>query len=138
MAEVMAAAGVCRRGVELTRLQVRAVAIVRAGAATAAPAIPSTASAATMREVELGLLLLTGTFLLIALTGGNRSFLYPLVYGLVSFLVLVSERSISTIIWVVAACIVAIVLAIVFMKPGASCRNWSRVSCFGGIGHQNR
>ena len=31
MAEVMAAAGVCRRGVELTRLQVRAVAIVREG-----------------------------------------------------------------------------------------------------------
>lgn len=71
---------------------------------------PRTASAATMREVELGLLLLTGTFLLIALTGGNRSFLYPLVYGLVSFLVLVSERSISTIIWVVAACVLEVLV----------------------------
>ncbi|MGB1700125.1 MAG: sensor domain-containing diguanylate cyclase, partial [Nannocystaceae bacterium] len=46
----------------------------------------------------------------VALTGGNRSFLYPLVYGLVSFLVLVSERSISTIIWVVAACVLEVLV----------------------------
>jgi diguanylate cyclase (GGDEF)-like protein len=81
---------------------------------------PRTASAATMREVELGLLLLTGAFLLVALTGGNRSFLYPLVYGLVSFLVLVSERSISTIIWVAAACVLEVLVE--FASPRVS---WS-------------
>jgi len=77
---------------------------------------PRTASVATMREVELGLLLLTGAFLLVALTGGNRSFLYPLVYGLVSFLVLVSERSISTVIWLAAACVLEVLVELASLR----------------------
>ncbi len=40
-------------------------------------------------ELELGLLLVTGVFVLLAATGGARSFLYPLAYAVVSFLMVV-------------------------------------------------
>ncbi len=48
--------------------------------------IPLTTSRAKAQELEHGLLLLTGGYLLVAMTGGIHSFLYPLVYALVSFL----------------------------------------------------
>jgi two-component system, cell cycle response regulator len=42
-----------------------------------------------VRELELGLLLVTAVYVLVASTGGLRSFLYPLVYAVVSFLTIV-------------------------------------------------
>jgi diguanylate cyclase (GGDEF)-like protein len=42
-----------------------------------------------IRELELGLLLVTSVYVLVAATGGIRSFLYPLVYAVVSFLMVV-------------------------------------------------
>lgn len=43
-------------------------------------------------ELELGLLLVTGVFVLLAATGGARSFLYPLAYAVVSFLLVVHRH----------------------------------------------
>jgi diguanylate cyclase (GGDEF)-like protein len=43
-------------------------------------------------ELELGLLLITGVFVLLAATGGARSFLYPLAYAVVSFLMVVHRH----------------------------------------------
>jgi len=45
-------------------------------------------------ELELGLLLVTGVFVLLAATGGARSFLYPLAYAVVSFLLVVHRHRI--------------------------------------------
>ncbi len=53
-------------------------------------------------ELELGLLLLTAVYFLIAATGGLRSFLYPLVYALVSFLMVVHRHRASAIAWLAA------------------------------------
>jgi two-component system, cell cycle response regulator len=53
-------------------------------------------------ELELGLLLATSTYVLLAVTGGLRSFLYPLVYALVSFSMIVHRRW-----WVGAGVLVA-------------------------------
>ena len=53
-------------------------------------------------ELELGLLLLTAVYFLIAATGGLRSFLYPLVYALVSFLMVVHRHRASAVAWIVA------------------------------------
>jgi two-component system, cell cycle response regulator len=47
------------------------------------------AGSVAVRELELGLLLLTAVYVLVASTGGLRSFLYPLVYAVVSFLTIV-------------------------------------------------
>ncbi len=48
---------------------------------------------AAWRELELGVLLLTATYVLVAFTGGLRSFMYPLVYALVSFLMVVHRSA---------------------------------------------
>ncbi|HFE44038.1 MAG TPA: sensor domain-containing diguanylate cyclase [Nannocystis exedens] len=53
-------------------------------------------------EVELGLLLLTAVYLLVAITGGPRSYLYPLVYALVSLLTVVHTRKGVAITWIAA------------------------------------
>ncbi|MCA9654865.1 MAG: diguanylate cyclase [Myxococcales bacterium] len=53
-------------------------------------------------ELELGLLLLTATYFLISATGGLRSFLYPLVYALVSFLMVVHRFRAAAAAWMVA------------------------------------
>jgi len=45
-------------------------------------------------ELELGMLLVTGVFVLLAATGGARSFLYPLAYAVVSFLLVVHRHRI--------------------------------------------
>ncbi len=54
-------------------------------------------------ELELGLLLLTAVYFLICATGGPRSFLYPLVYALVSFLMVVHRYRISAVAWLASA-----------------------------------
>ena len=53
-------------------------------------------------ELELGLLLLTATYFLIAATGELRSFLYPLVYALVSFLMVVHRYRAIAAVWLLA------------------------------------
>ncbi|MEM9461684.1 MAG: sensor domain-containing diguanylate cyclase [Myxococcota bacterium] len=53
-------------------------------------------------ELELGLLLLTAVYFLISATGGLRSFLYPLVYALVSFLMVVHRHRSSAVVWLLA------------------------------------
>ena len=50
---------------------------------------PRTAARTPKAELELGLLLITGVFLLVALTGGLSSPAHPLVYALVSFLLII-------------------------------------------------
>jgi two-component system, cell cycle response regulator len=68
------------------------------------PAASVSAGASTAwGELELGLLLLTAVYFLIAATGGLRSFLYPLVYALVSFLMVVHRHRSSAVAWLVAA-----------------------------------
>jgi diguanylate cyclase (GGDEF)-like protein len=67
--------------------------------------------AAGMRELELGLLLLVGVYLLVSATGGVRSFLYPLVYALVSFLLIIHRRRWVAAGWVAAACGLEVLLA---------------------------
>ncbi|MEE9385106.1 MAG: diguanylate cyclase [Nannocystaceae bacterium] len=56
------------------------------------------------REFELGLLLITGVYVLVSISGGPRSFLYPLVYALVSFLLIVHRNRAVAVAWVLAAC----------------------------------
>jgi len=73
----------------MTGLCTYTIAVVRAlrrELAREAGGIPLTAARAQAQELEHGLLMLTGAYLLIAMTGGVHSFLYPLVYALVSFL----------------------------------------------------
>ncbi len=60
-------------------------------------------SATAWGELELGLLLLTAVYFLTAATGGQRSFLYPLVYALVSFLMVVHRNRLVAVTWLVAA-----------------------------------
>ncbi|MCR9165870.1 MAG: diguanylate cyclase [Nannocystaceae bacterium] len=52
----------------------------------------SSAERSGAAELELGLLLVTGVFVLLAATGGARSFLYPLAYAVVSFLLVVHRH----------------------------------------------
>ncbi|MCY0991556.1 diguanylate cyclase [Nannocystis sp. ILAH1] len=49
---------------------------------------PNAATYSQTHELELGLLIITGTYLLIAVTGGLASPAHPLVYALASFLLL--------------------------------------------------
>jgi diguanylate cyclase (GGDEF)-like protein len=51
----------------------------------------------TWQEFELGLLLITAVYVMLAATGGLRSFLYPIVYAVISFVTIVHRR------WWVAA-----------------------------------
>ena len=70
---------------------------------TTAARSPISAASTLWGELELGLLLLTGVYFLISATGGLRSFLYPLVYALVSFLMVVHRHRASAVAWLVAA-----------------------------------
>ncbi|MCH9685507.1 MAG: diguanylate cyclase [Deltaproteobacteria bacterium] len=63
----------------------------------------SPGSATVWGELELGLLLLTAVYFLTAATGGPRSFLYPLVYALVSFLMVVHRHRVTAVAWLLAA-----------------------------------
>jgi diguanylate cyclase (GGDEF)-like protein len=56
------------------------------------PEAVRTPVAAFLQELEVGVVLLTAVYVLLALTGGLRSFLYPLLYALVSFLSVVQRR----------------------------------------------
>jgi two-component system cell cycle response regulator len=62
----------------------------------------TTGLADAAHELELGLLLITGVYILIVATGGANSFLYPLVYALVSFLLIVHKRRAVAFAWIAA------------------------------------
>jgi len=60
---------------------------------------PRTAARTPRAELELGLLLITGVYLLLALTGGLHSAMHPLVYALVSFLLIVHKTRWVALTW---------------------------------------
>jgi len=67
-------------------------------------ATPATTDAtAAWAELELGLSFVTAVYVLIAATGGLESFAYPLVYALVSFLMVVHRVRLVALAWLVAA-----------------------------------
>ena len=74
----------------------------------ARPASPRRAAA---HELELGLLLVTAVYLLIAVTGGPRSPLYPLVYALVSFLTVLHRRRPAVLAWLAATVALELLVA---------------------------
>jgi GAF domain-containing protein len=76
---------------------------------------------AALRELELGLVLTTALYVLLALTGGARSFLHPLVYALVSFLVIVARSGWTTAVVLCAA--VGLELLLALQAPAA--RAWA-------------
>ena len=69
------------------------------------------ASHAVVRELELGLLLVTGVYVLLAVTGGARSFLYPLVYAVVSFLMVIHRFRVVAVGTLVAVVALEVLLA---------------------------
>jgi two-component system cell cycle response regulator len=69
-------------------------------------------------EIELGLLLVTGTYILIVATGGLSSFLYPLIYALISFLLIVNKRRWIAGIWIGAACMLELVVGYATARSG--------------------
>lgn len=103
----------------LSALGIYAFTVVRAVSRELVPTSPRAAKgfAAGMRELELGLLLLVGVYLLVSATGGARSFLYPLVYALVSFLLVVNRRRWVAVGWVFAACGLELIMSSV-SAPG--------------------
>jgi two-component system, cell cycle response regulator len=75
-------------------------------------------------ELELGLLLITGAYILIVATGGLTSFLYPLVYALVSFLLIVNKRR-----WIAASWLAAtFVLEILVGYASGLAADWGTVA----------
>ena len=97
----------------LTGLSIYAATLVRAVARELGPVtgegsrrrIGAAATVEAGHELELGMLLVTGVYILVVATGGLGSFLYPLVYALVSFLLIVNKRR-----WVAGACLGATVV----------------------------
>jgi two-component system cell cycle response regulator len=78
-------------------------------------------------ELELGLLLVTGAYILIVATGGLASFLYPLVYALCSFLLIVNKRR-----WVAgaslaAACVLELLVGYASARAGLE-GHWGTVA----------
>lgn len=69
-------------------------------------------------EIELGLLLVTGVYILIVATGGLGSFLYPLVYALVSFLLIVNKQRWIAGIWLAATCMLEILVGYASGRAG--------------------
>ena len=69
-------------------------------------------------EIELGLLLVTGVYILIVATGGLGSFLYPLVYALVSFLLIVNKQRWIAGIWLGATCMLEILVGYASGRAG--------------------
>ena len=78
---------------------------------------PRTAARTPAAELELGLLLITGVYLLLALTGGLASAMHPLVYALVSFLLIVHRTR-----WVAFAWLASIALLEVVIGAGSGDR----------------
>ena len=86
-------------GLTLLLVTVRATAPVRAGRHDA------------WDELEAGLSLVTAVYVLLAATGGTSSFLYPLVYALVSFLMVVHRSRIVAAVWLLGVAALEVVVA---------------------------
>lgn len=71
---------------------------------------PSSATYSQAHELELGLLLITGTYLLIAVTGGLASPAHPLVYALASFLLLLHRARWMAGVWLAAIAFLEVVV----------------------------
>jgi two-component system, cell cycle response regulator len=78
-------------------------------------------------EIELGLLLVTGVYILIVATGGLVSFLYPLVYALISFLLIVNKRRWIAGLWIAAACVLELVVGFASARSGLE-GHWGTVA----------
>lgn len=78
-------------------------------------------------ELELGLLLVTGVYILIVATGGLSSFLYPLLFALVSFLLIVNKRRWIAGSWIAAACLLEILVGYAAGQAGAR-GQWATVA----------
>ncbi len=61
-----------------------------------------------LAELEVGALLIGALYLLLAISGGARSVIHPLVYALVSFLFIVHERRPVAIAWLSFVCLLEI------------------------------
>jgi len=75
------------------------------GPSVTGPATSTTSTApvsSTWNELELGLCFVTAAYVLIAATGGLDSFAYPLVYALVSFLMVVHRSRWVAAVWLMA------------------------------------
>ena len=84
------------------------------------------AAVETAHEIELGLLLVTGVYILIVATGGLTSFLYPLVYALISFLLIVNKRRWVACLWIAAACLLELTVGFASARAGLS-GHWATV-----------
>lgn len=73
---------------------------------------PSSATYAPAHELELGLLLITGTYLLIAVSGGLQSPAHPLVYALASFLLLLHRERWIAGVWLGAIALLEILVGL--------------------------
>jgi two-component system cell cycle response regulator len=78
-------------------------------------------------EIELGLLLVTGVYILIVATGGLVSFLYPLIYALISFLLIVNKRRWIAGLWIAAACVLELVVGFASARSGLE-DHWGTVA----------
>lgn len=78
-------------------------------------------------EIELGLLLVTGVYILIVATGGLVSFLYPLIYALISFLLIVNKRRWIAGLWIAAACVLELVIGFASARSGLE-GHWGTVA----------
>jgi two-component system, cell cycle response regulator len=85
------------------------------------------AAAEAGHELELGLLLVTGAYILIVATGGLASFLYPLVYALVSFLLIVNKRRWVAGVLLGAACVLELLVGYASAKSGLE-GHWGTVA----------
>lgn len=80
--------------------------------------LASSAAIEAGHELELGLLLVTGAYILIVATGGLTSFLYPLVYALVSFLLIVNKRRWIAAVWIGATCVLELLVGYASARAG--------------------
>jgi two-component system cell cycle response regulator len=78
-------------------------------------------------ELELGLLLVTGAYILIVATGGLASFLYPLVYALCSFLLIVNKRRWVAVVSLGAACVLELLVGHASARAGLE-GHWGTVA----------
>lgn len=99
-------------GLTVLLVTVRASAPVRAGRHDA------------WAELEAGLSLITAVYVLVAATGGTSSFLYPLVYALVSFLMVVHRSRAAAVAWVLAVGVLEVVVAL----PTLPRTGWSPIA----------
>ncbi len=71
---------------------------------------PRTAARTAGEELELGLLVITGVYLLLAASGGLHSAMHPLVYALVSFLLIVHRHRRVAAAWLASVVALEVIL----------------------------